>query len=55
MSYDNSVLLDAARQLEAAARRLKSACFCNEADPRREKYLSEARALLHGAEARIKN
>ena len=55
MSYDNSVLRDAASQLEAAARRLRKAILIKEEhlEAKRNMLVGEARALLHAAEARI--
>jgi len=59
---DNQVLLDAAAQLESAARKLRHASRWNSVDMDsfndlrdnvRKKYIDEARALLHAAEARI--
>jgi len=59
---DNAVLLDAAAQLESAARKLRRASRWNSVDMDsfnelrdkvRKKYIDEARALLHAAEARI--
>ena len=50
--YDDSVLRDAASQFEAAARRLKKAITLR--GPARNRMIGEARALMHGAEARIK-
>jgi len=59
---DSQVLLDAAKQLESAARKLRRASRWNSVDMEnfndlrdsvRKKYIDEARALLHAAEARI--
>jgi hypothetical protein len=59
---DNKVLLDAAAQLESAARKLRRASRWSTVDMEsynelrdkvKKKYIDEARALLHAAEARI--
>ena len=59
---DSKVLLDAAAQLESAARKLRRASRWNSVDMEnynelrdkvRTKMIDEARALLHAAEARI--
>jgi hypothetical protein len=59
---DNQVLLDAAAQLESAARKLRRASRWNAFDMQesndlrdkvKEKMIDEARALLYAAEARI--
>ena len=50
-SFDPSVIRDAARQLEAAARRLRSVAAGSA--PAATRALSEARSLIHAAEARL--
>jgi hypothetical protein len=52
---DRSLCLDAARQLEAAARRLRQMANPRRSDADVRQLLGEARALTHGALARFEH